>query len=187
MIRSGTFRFGRSKRLLSHKEEQEDVTFTGEEEEDTREFRVDTLKGSSLYTGGAQRMPHACQFVNNHVLVNRTRSYYGFEPFKRNASLDSLAQERARYLAKREHLESESKLVLRSKIGHRHVAENIARGADMSEIHKKCMDRNELPGHRRNILSNKHNEMGMGTAKSSTGKLYLVQYFCYNPEVAHGA
>jgi len=121
---------------------------------------------------------------SNHMVVNaeRENAQWGLQPLQRSVELDMLAEQQAIYLAKIQRLEPLNRLRLCAKLGSKHVAENIVRGSDVFSMHLQCME--DLPGHRRHILSFRYNEMGMGTAKSADGYLYMVQYFRYNSETA---
>jgi hypothetical protein len=120
-------------------------------------------------------------FCSNHILVNRERFRYGYDPLHRSPSLDDLARKQAAVLAEKQLLEPSTKPFLRVHLGAKAVGENILCGSDVQSMHRRIMY--ELPSHKRRILSRRYNEMGMGTAKSQNGQLYLVQYFRRNPEL----
>jgi hypothetical protein len=120
-------------------------------------------------------------FCNNHVLVNRERVRFFLPPLRRSPVLDDLARKQAAVLAEKQLLEPSKKTVLEVHLAAKTVGENILCGSNVESMHQRIM--HELPSHKRRILSLRYNEMGMGTAKSSDGKLYMVQYFRYNSEL----
>jgi uncharacterized protein YkwD len=65
---------------------------------------------------------------------------------------------------------------LKLKLGSEQVGENIQRGKSICEMYKKLMLGHKTVS-RRNIMSKRFNEFGIGTAKGKDGKLYMVQFF----------
>jgi hypothetical protein len=128
-------------------------------------------------------LPNPYAFGNNHIFVNAERQLVSLPPFQRSTVLNDLAHTRAKLLAKQQCLEPQCKMRLKWLFGCKVAAENIACGPDLCTIHGRCM--NEFPGHKRNILSQRFNEMGMGTAMGADGNLYFVQYFRKNAELVN--
>lgn len=58
--------------------------------------------------------------------------------------------------------------------GWRNVGENVGRGRDVASIHNAFMSSSS---HRGNILSTVFTEIGVGTARSSSGELFVSQVF----------
>ena len=58
--------------------------------------------------------------------------------------------------------------------GWKNVGENVGMGTDVAPIHNAFM---KSTSHRANILDKGFTEVGMGTARDSNGRLYIVQVF----------
>lgn len=120
---------------------------------------------------------HAAKYLSNHVLVNRVRLQKRLHKLKRSRYLDSLAQDYVNLAAKlgsfcdSKHSVEELKRLL----GSERVGQNLCRGRSMIEMHEMAMANGGPP--RANILSKNFVEMGMATAKSEDGKLYMIQFF----------
>ncbi len=54
------------------------------------------------------------------------------------------------------------------------VGENVGRGPDIDSVHYALMN---SPGHRANILDHDYTEVGMGTAETADGYVYVAQVF----------
>jgi hypothetical protein len=150
-------------------------------------FRADELSGMDTKNKKdtslreSSELPNPFAFGNNHIMVNAERQLRGLVPFQRSSVLNDLANDRATLLAKQQCLEPQNRMRLKWLLSCKSAAENIARGPDATTIHGLCM--NEYPGHKRNIISQRFNEFGMGTAIGSDGDIYLVQYFRKNTDL----
>lgn len=117
------------------------------------------------------------KYLSNHVLINRVRLQRGVPKLRRSRYLDSLAQDyvneaaRLRDFSHSQHTIEE----LRSLLGSERVGQNLCKGQTMIEMHELAMQ-NGGPT-RANILSKNFVEMGMATATSVSGKLYMIQFF----------
>lgn len=118
-------------------------------------------------------------FGGNHVLVNTERVRRGIRPLCREKKLDEVAARHAKNLSKQEHLQHSS---LRRTMKHvlqdgpcRLLGENISRGQSACKIHDKMMMK--YAQDRNNILDRRFSAFGIGSAKSESGDLYIVQIF----------
>lgn len=131
------------------------------------------------------RTPHdPGYYSSNHVLVNRERTKLDLEPLTRSIFLDKLAQEHAQQMAFQEEVGNSAKTVseLKKRLSAKQVGENVQVGTTIRDMHQRTMLNRR--GHaRKNILSEKFNEFGMGTA-SMNGKLYMVQLFRWNEDAS---
>jgi uncharacterized protein YkwD len=106
----------------------------------------------------------AGHYANNLVMVNRERAKECVRPLTRSVSLDEMASNFARQMAK----SSGSQQI------HTHLSANMMRGPSVRAIHAAFMSRDR---ERDNVLSADSKEFGMGTAKGEDGQLYLCQLF----------
>ena len=118
-------------------------------------------------------------FGGNHVLINRERVKRGIKPLCREKKLDEIAAKQAQKMTMQEQLRHSTlrktmKSVLESGPC-RLLGENICKGKSAQKIHSKMMlnytqDRN-------NILDRRFTAFGVGSAKSASGELYIVQLY----------
>ena len=101
---------------------------------------------------------------------------------KRSACLDTIAHEHAQTMAEHQsvHNSVQTAQELQTILKSEHVGENVQRGKSVFAMHETCMKAFDSI-HRRNILSAKFTEFGMGTAKGPDGLLYMVQLFRSSP------
>jgi uncharacterized protein YkwD len=126
----------------------------------------------------SRRLPqHSDSFASNHVMINADRVRRLIQPLVRLTSLDQLAREHASAMASVGHLFHTDMNALKTSIGkkttHR-LGLNVVRGASVQSMHNAMMAK--LPD-KNNILDRRFTCMGMGTAKSEGGTLYLCQIF----------
>jgi hypothetical protein len=123
-------------------------------------------------------LPTWWYYANGHTMINRDRSLAKVPLLYRSRFLDALARLHAQGMAEKQSISHsvESLEELREKLQSEEVGENIQRGATIFQMHRSLMcERQSLS--RRNIMSKKFNEFGIGTAKGEDGKLYMVQLF----------
>jgi len=132
------------------------------------------------------QLPDCWYYSSNHILVNRERVLVGLPELRRVRLLDDLARFHAENLADDEKLyhSVDGLEQLQRKIGGNFVGENVQRGKSIRWMHTAMMASGKKS--RENILSNKYTEFGMGTAKGSDGKLYMVQLFRGNSNKVFG-
>lgn len=118
-------------------------------------------------------------FGGNHVLINRERVKRSIQPLCREKQLDELAAKHAKKLAVLEKMEHSSlKKTMRGILENgpaRLIGENVSRGKTALDIHDKMMLKH--PQERNNILDRRFTSFGVGSAKSASGVLYIVQMF----------
>lgn len=117
------------------------------------------------------------EYASNHVMINSARRKHYIPPVKRMNDMDELAREQARLMAKKGQLFHAETAYVQERLGRvfgRRIGENATKGSDLEAIHKAMM---ESPADRNNILDRRFTCMGVGTAKSSDGYLYLCQLF----------
>ena len=121
--------------------------------------------------------------IRNSVLrlVNYQRQKRGKQPLSLDSRLTKAAQYHSDDMAKRRKMShagsdgsSVGVRVKRTGYRYRAVAENVARGQDSS--HEVVKDWMNSSGHRRNILSSKYTEIGIGIAYGPKGP-YWTQVF----------
>jgi uncharacterized protein YkwD len=114
----------------------------------------------------------------DHRIVNRSRATRQVEPLRRSSYLDCLAETHAKVMAEQESVfhSVDSVEALQKKLHGQQVGENILRGKSLLQMHKDIMTGSDS-FLRRNILSTKFHEMGMGMANGNDGHVYLVQLF----------
>jgi uncharacterized protein YkwD len=116
--------------------------------------------------------------VTPFELVNLERSKYGLVQFRLSRTLNHLAQQQARRMARSCKLSHSSSSVdeLKELLMSDNVAENIQRGDKVSSMHfdmmtgRNCM--NQL-----NVLSMYLSDFGYGVATGRDGKVYCCQLF----------
>jgi uncharacterized protein YkwD len=139
---------------------------------------VDDAATLGLVMIRSRRLPqHSDSFASNHVMINADRVARLIQPLVRLTSLDQLAREHASAMASVGYLFHTDMKDLKSSIGknttHR-LGLNVARGASVQSMHDAMMA--TLPD-KNNILDRRFTCVGMGTAKSEDGTLYLCQFF----------
>jgi hypothetical protein len=117
-------------------------------------------------------------YANNHVVminVERVKRYVC--PLMWVPSLDELAKEQAILMAASKEL-SRSPVGLGDRIRDRsrRLCVNVVSGSNVHDIHTKKMMKKSLAD-MNNILDRRFVSMGVGTAKSADGKLYVCQIF----------
>lgn len=115
--------------------------------------------------------------TSNHVMINNERTKKSIAPLLRMRSLDELAEAHATAMAKQNRLFHSDREVLFQQIapdGRRRIGENVTRGQELAIMHEFMM---RILSDRNNILDRRFAWMGIGTAKSSSGNLFLCQIF----------
>lgn len=136
---------------------------------------------------------HSYGFMNDLMLVNKSRKANNLTPLERSNNLEVLAKRHAKFMAENgctvclweTALELESS-VLCTADGHDDattefgssssviLGENEQCGESIKEMHLIGM---RTPDIMKNILNPNCHKMGMGTAKGCDGKLYMCQLF----------
>lgn len=116
-------------------------------------------------------------------LTNAERKKEDLPPLKANPVLCQVGRKHSQNMAKQEKLDhvldckTPFDRLDDAKYDYQNGAENVAMSADepaMADIFKLWMD-SEL--HRKNILSAKYTEIGLGIAKNAKGEVYCTQVF----------
>ncbi len=109
------------------------------------------------------------------VLVNVERTKRGLRPLAMNTCADGYANRWASTMASTQNFAHQSITPMLSACGARGVGENIAYG-NVSADQMMVMWMNS-PGHRANILNPAFTHIGIGAAKTASGRWYGVQDF----------
>jgi len=174
----------RAKAVLQHNENEDKnihnqkASSKTDENDGNNTLKVKKKKKTGLDEKKQQNLPDTWYYSSNHILVNRERALCGLTQLKRVRLLDELARFHAENMAEKTTLfhSVDGLDALKSKVGEAKFAgENVQRGKSIRWMHTAMMASGKKS--RENILSKKYAEFGMGTAKGSDGKLYMVQLF----------
>jgi hypothetical protein len=137
---------------------------------------IDEVEELGLIMARSRKLPGTWYYSSNHVMVNQERMKRIIPPLLRESDLDELAREHAAAMASSKKLfhSDPSGLLFKVSGPSRRLGENVAKGANIREIHNAMM---ELKGDRNNMLDRRYTNFGMGTAQGSNGELYLCQIF----------
>jgi uncharacterized protein YkwD len=143
----------------------------------TEKNRKITTKPSSVVQN--QSEPCWWHTSNGHVMINRDRAVSRVPALYRSRRLDALAHEHAQCMAQEQAVfhSVDSLNALQLKLDSKEVGENIQRGLSIQKMHHAMTWGSDSSPNRSNIISQKFNECGMGTAKGKDGLLYMVQLF----------
>ena len=134
------------------------------------------------------------KFISNHIMINAERTKRNVPPLRRESRMDQIATEHAKLMAnerKLSHIDNPIELQDRllgdendddddrekRRLAFRRLGMNVGRGTrdqTIKEIHKFMM---AALAERNNMRDNRFLKMGMGTAMSENGVLYLCQIF----------
>jgi hypothetical protein len=157
----------RSKSLLGISHQQEDDLGKPEDE----------AAALGIVMARARKLPSsvAC-FSSNHIMINSERTKRLAQPLVRVPALDKLARSHAAGMAAAQQLYHSENVDLQDRIGKPslRLGENVTRGATLKDMHIETM---KTVADKNNIIDRRFTSMGIGTAKSSDGTLYLCQIF----------
>jgi hypothetical protein len=132
-----------------------------------------------VLTSAAKRLPrHLGNFASLHIMINRER-------LKHQAAPLQLAREHAAEMACKQYLHHAKLTDLQESLMRRHTSSNVIQriGSNVASCGDgnlarlfSCMMK-ENTADRNNILDRRYTCMGVGTAKSTDGKLYVCQLF----------
>lgn len=126
----------------------------------------------------ARRLPGTSHFASNHIMVNKERTKRTVPALKRSPQLDAVARWHAETMAKNEKVKHSDPKELQSKLEesgrYAYLGENVHSGCSIRSIHREMVD---TVGDVRNMTDRRYTEMGMATAVSKSGELYLCQIF----------
>ena len=105
--------------------------------------------------------------------TNNSRAQARLRGYVSKADLVEVARRHAARMAAQKRIWHNPNLG-REVSGWRAVGENVGMGPDVTPIHNAFM---KSASHRANILDRGFTEVGMGTARDSNGRLYVVQVF----------
>ena len=117
-------------------------------------------------------------FAACHLMVNSERNLHSRPKLQRCPALDRLAQLMAQEAVKRNdvHVILVEHGELQATLGRMHVAQVVAMGESIQDMHRDAMHFDENA--RNAILSLKHKEFGMGTARYPDGdSIVMVQLY----------
>lgn len=124
----------------------------------------------------SKELPGTWYYSSNHVMVNMERRNRVVAPLTRKADLDDVARQHALEMAAKGELFHSDPyklhlwLASKSKV----MGENVAVGDNIRTIHKNMLENREQTS---NMLHRRYTQFGMGTAKSSDGRLFLCQVY----------
>ena len=164
---------GNRRSLQSCATDDTDDTVTTIEEEEEKTIQL-------LVRQRAKALPRGPgAFGGNHVLINRERVTRGIKPLCRQKKLDEVAAKHAKKLSLLDELHHSSLGRILDNILQdgpcRLLGENISKGKSSFIIHDNMMLR--YAQDRNNILDRRYTAFGVGSAKSSSGDLYIVQLY----------
>jgi Cysteine-rich secretory protein family len=144
--------------------------------DDPTEEIVDAAEALGKKMKRAKDLPGTWYYSSNHVMVNLERRNHFVAPLSRRAELDSLAREHAAVMAREGRLSHSDPFRLHNALAtnSRIVGENVATGDNIREIHSQMMENQEQKS---NVLHRRYTHFGMGTAKTSDGRLFLCQLY----------
>jgi Cysteine-rich secretory protein family len=124
----------------------------------------------------ARSLPDTWYFSSNHVMVNQERVKCSVSPVSRLQELDEIARFHATAMAREKSLFRMTPAQLQHCFPRvaRRLGVNVAVGESIRDIHESMMTSRS---DRNNILDRRYTNMGMGTARSSDGELFLCQIF----------
>lgn len=110
------------------------------------------------------------------AVVNDQRAFAGLPPFKLQSWAAAVARRHAIALAQAGTLYHNNDYIRQGKraMSASAVGENVAMEYSIAALHKRLMD---SPKHRSNILSRRFDNLGVGIARDSRGRLFAVQDF----------
>jgi Cysteine-rich secretory protein family len=137
---------------------------------------VDAAEALGRKMKRAQELPGTWCYSSNHIMVNLERRNHFVAPLSRRIELDALAREHAAVMASEGKLSHSDPFKLHNAIAtnSRIAGENVSTGDSIREIHSQMMLNREQKS---NVLHRRYTHFGMGTAKSSDGRLFLCQLY----------
>lgn len=124
----------------------------------------------TLLTGLPAHAGSESEFV---ARVNGARTSRGIRAYAVRSDLAGVARRHAARMAASGSMYHNPRLT--SEVGGwSNIGENVGRGGDVASIHNAFMNSSS---HRSNILSTTFTEIGVGTARSSSGELFVSQVF----------
>lgn len=128
------------------------------------------------YDGRAAGAPTPEAFESRVLaLVNQERAKRGLRRLERARCPDSFASRWSEALARREKLRHQSVRALLDGCGARRAAENIGTSSESADHVMQGWMRSRR--HRANILDPRLRQIGVGAARSQSGRWYVVQNF----------
>jgi hypothetical protein len=131
--------------------------------------------------GDAKKLPQTPgKYASNHIMINAERTQRLVPPLRRERVLDQIAREHAQRMAdmnKVVHMDGPVELhgkLIREGLSFQRLGVNIARGTSIQDIHKFMM---AALAERNNIVDKRFSTMGVGTARTDNGTIYLCQVF----------
>jgi hypothetical protein len=147
---------------------------TNEDEEERDDLDIEIAQLGQIMVKDRQ-LPGTWEYSSNHILVNSERIRRNAHALTRRIELDALARERAEQMAKNGKVHHGAPEDIQFRLHPcRRFGENVASGASIRSIHGD-MVRNKADLN--NMLDRRYIFMGMGTARSDDGTLYLCQIF----------
>mmetsp|Transcript_10037 Transcript_10037/g.15427 ORF Transcript_10037/g.15427 Transcript_10037/m.15427 type:complete len:211 (-) Transcript_10037:73-705(-) len=123
------------------------------------------------------KTPSMWYFSSNHIQINKERQKRGLHPLKREAELDEVARKHASNMAEKGVVFHSNPNDLACFLDNRfnRIGENVVKGETIRQIHTEMMKKSKT--RRNNIVDPRFAAMGMGTATSKDGELFMCQIF----------
>lgn len=152
------------------------VPLVASDPENPSKEQVDDAVALGRIMARSRQLPTTWYFASNHIMVNQERTRRTIAPLVRMRELDAIAREHAERMASKDSLFHSTPIDLAAKFNRpsRRLGENVGKGATIREIHQSMM---KIRSDKNNILDRRYTHMGMATAQSSDGTIYLCQVF----------
>lgn len=138
------------------------------------------LPDKTDFQGVSQNQPKAQGLPTQQQILDATNAYRaqnGRSPVKADPQLNQVAQKWAEQMAREEHLYHNPNYGKQYRPGWRAASENVAQNWVGASAEAFVDQWAKSPGHNKNMLSPGVTHLGVGVAKSASGKVYAVQNF----------
>ncbi|KAL7556687.1 hypothetical protein ACA910_009654 [Epithemia clementina (nom. ined.)] len=136
---------------------------------------TDAAQRLGMVMARSRKLPDTWYFSSNHILVNQERVQRTIAPLIRMTGLDEIARLHAEDMAQAGdvyYLDLEQLRRALENVNCHRLGVNVQRGTSIRDIHDVMM---HAQSNKNNILDRRFTHMGMGTAVSHDGRLYLCQ------------
>jgi uncharacterized protein YkwD len=165
----------RKRRRQNRKQCGKKTILTPIPEDESCEFCQPTKYHSSKRINPSNRVDHS----NLLAWINYERLKRSARLLQRSNFLSDLAQAHAKMMADKQQIfhSVQSVQELKDKVKSIRAGENVQSGRSINQMHIQAMGDYNSP-HRDNLLSDRFNKVGIGTATDADGTVYLCLLFC---------